>query len=55
MAKSPPLWPGVVVSRGFSTGQVDWPCAAAHLGYVALWVVAGTAIATRRMRGKLYT
>ena len=55
VAKIAPLWHGVVVARGFTTGQVDWPGVAGHLGYVALWVVAGTAIATRRMRGKLYT
>lgn len=55
VAKIAPLWHGVVVARGFTTEQVDWPGVAGHLGYVALWVVAGTAIATRRMRGKLYT
>lgn len=54
IAKIAPLWHGVVVARGFTTGNVDWPGVAGHMGYVALWLVAGLLIATRRLKGKLY-
>ena len=55
IAKIAPLWHGVVVARGFTTGDVDWVGVAGHLGYVSLWVVAGLVLATRRLSGKLYT
>ena len=41
IAKVAPLWHGVVVARGFTTGNVDWLGVAGHLGYVALWIVVG--------------
>ncbi|MGB8861457.1 MAG: ABC transporter permease [Ilumatobacteraceae bacterium] len=55
IARVAPLWHGVVVARGFTTGSVDWPGVGGHLGYVAAWAVAGVAVATQRLRGKLYT
>ncbi|MDO8365046.1 MAG: ABC transporter permease [Actinomycetota bacterium] len=54
VAKVAPLWHGVVVARGFTSGNVDWTGVAGHLSFVALWAVAGTAITIRRLRGKLY-
>lgn len=55
VAKIAPLWHGVVVARGFTTGNVDWAGVAGHLAYVTLWAVVGTIVATRRLSGKLYT
>jgi lipooligosaccharide transport system permease protein len=54
VAKVFPLWHGVVVARGFTTGNVDWPGVAGHMVYVATWVAIGLFFATRRLRGKLY-
>jgi lipooligosaccharide transport system permease protein len=54
IAKFFPLWHGVVVARGFTTGAVDWPGVGGHLAYVAAWALAGIAITTHRLRGKLY-
>lgn len=54
IAKIAPLWHGVVVARGFTTGDVDWLGVAGHLGYASLWVVVGLVLATRRLSGKLY-
>ncbi len=54
IAKGFPLWHGVTVARGFTTGNVDWLGVAGHLSYVALWIVAGLVLATRRLAGKLY-
>ena len=36
------------------TGK-DWLGVAGHLGYVSLWGVLGAVVATRRLRGRLYT
>jgi lipooligosaccharide transport system permease protein len=55
IAKVAPLWHGVVVARGFTSGTTDWPGVAGHLGYVALWGIVGGVVATRRLRGRLYT
>ncbi len=54
MAKAAPLWHGVVVARGFTTGHVDWRGVAGHMAYVLAWGVAGVFVATRRLRRKLY-
>ena len=54
IAKTLPLWHGVVVARGFTTGDVDWPGVAGHLGYVSVWVVIGLVLSSRRLAGKLY-
>ena len=54
LAKVWPLWHGVTVARSFTTGTVEWLGVFGHIGYVALWAAAGTALAIRRMRGKLY-
>jgi hypothetical protein len=54
MAKIPPLWHGVVVARGFTTGHVAWWATLGHLTYVSIWIAAGAIVATRRLRRKLY-
>ena len=54
LAKFPPLWHGVVVARGFTTGDIDWLATLGHLAYVCMWIVVGTAVSVRRMRRKLY-
>ncbi len=54
IAKIAPLWHGVVVARDFTTSNVNWPGVAGHLGYVALWIMVGLVVATRRLAGKLY-
>lgn len=54
LARIPPLWHGVVVARGFTTGDVDWPATVGHLAYIGLWIAAGTFVAVRRMNRKLY-
>jgi len=54
IAKIFPLWHGVVVARGFTSGSVDWRGVAGHLGYAALWALAGVLVTTRRLRRKLY-
>jgi hypothetical protein len=45
----------VVVARGFCSGHYDWAGTAGHLGYVALWGAAGTALSVVRLRRKLYS
>ncbi len=54
VAKAFPLWHGVVVSRSLTTGSFDAPTAAGHVAYAALWAAAGTAVAVRNLRKKLY-
>lgn len=54
LAKVPPLWHGVVVARGFTTGRVQWWATLGHLAYVSVWILAGAVVATRRLRRKLY-
>ena len=52
-----PLWHGVVVARAFTTDAGDEPGVLAivgHLPYVTLWAVAGTVVAIRRLRARLY-
>lgn len=55
LARVAPLWHGIVVARMFTQGDVDWLEVAGHLAYISLFVVVGTVVAVRRMRGKLYT
>ena len=55
VAKFFPLWHGVVVARDFSLGTVAWSGVAGHLAYICVWIVAGTLVATRRLRTRLYT
>ena len=54
IAKVFPLWHGVVVARGFTTGNVDWRGVGGHLGYAVLWALVGVLVTTRRLRRKLY-
>jgi lipooligosaccharide transport system permease protein len=54
IAKIAPLWHGVTVARSFTTGTVYWPGVLGHVAYIWLWIVAGTVVATRRLRRKLY-
>ena len=52
-AKVAPLWHGVVVARGATTGHLEALAAAGHLAYVALWAIVGGVIATRRLTARL--
>lgn len=57
VAKAAPLWHGVTVARAFTTPggpPIDWPAVAGHLGYTLLFTVAGTLVAVRRLRRRLY-
>jgi lipooligosaccharide transport system permease protein len=54
LAKVAPLWHGVVVARAFTSGHVDALATLGHLAYVAAWGAAGSALATRRLRQRLY-
>ena len=53
VARAAPLWHGVVVARGLTTGGVEPLAALGHLSYAALWAVVGAAIAVRRLTGRL--
>ncbi len=53
LARVAPLWHGVVVARGLTTGGVDLLAAAGHLAYVALWAVVGGVVAVRRLSSRL--
>ncbi len=53
-ARVAPLWHGVVVARGFTSGRVDALATIGHLAYLAVWGVAGAVVATRRLRQRLY-
>ena len=54
-AKVFPLWHGVVVARGFTTGSSTWGAVAGHVAYICLWIVAGIVASTRRLNRKLYS
>ena len=56
-ARAFPLWHGVVVARGFTTGTTgttELAAAAGHLAYILLWAVVGTAISISRLSKRLY-
>jgi lipooligosaccharide transport system permease protein len=53
-ARFAPLWHGVVVARGFTTAHIDWAGTAGHLGYIVLWIVAGSTVAVLSLRKQLY-
>jgi len=44
-----PLWHGVELIRGFTTGELDW-WMLLHLGYFAAMVAVGIVFTTRRLR-----
>lgn len=54
LARAFPLWHGVAVSRTMVSGQ--WPGwdELAHIGFIGLWIAAGTAAAISRLRSRLY-
>jgi lipooligosaccharide transport system permease protein len=48
-----PLWHGVVVARGLTTGGLAWGEALGHLAYAVVWVVVGCVVSTRRLAVRL--
>ena len=52
-AYATPLWHGVTLARDLALGTVDAGAALLHTGYLALWVAAGTWLATRAMQRRL--
>jgi lipooligosaccharide transport system permease protein len=50
-----PLWHGVSLARGLALGTLDGAAALIHVGYLALWVVAGVVLALRSFRKRLST
>jgi lipooligosaccharide transport system permease protein len=48
-----PLWHSVELCRDFALGTAALVPAAAHVGYLALWIVAGFWIALRKYRSRL--
>lgn len=55
IAYATPLWHGVSLARGLARGHVTLGGAAVHVGYLALWVVVGVALALRFYRRRLGT
>jgi lipooligosaccharide transport system permease protein len=55
LAQVTPLWHGVALSRGLALGTLGPGAALVHVGYLAAWVVAGTALAARTFRRRLVT
>ncbi len=52
-AYATPLWHGVTLARDLALGTVDGGAALLHTGYLALWVAAGTWLATRALQRRL--
>jgi lipooligosaccharide transport system permease protein len=50
-----PLWHGVDLCRSLSLGTATLGRATMHVGYLALWVMAGTLATVARMRRRLVT
>ena len=50
-----PLWHGVDLSRHLALGRASFLGSLAHVGYLALWIATGTAIATITYRRRLVT
>src|SRR5438105_189261 len=50
-----PLWHGVDLSRHLALGRASFLGSLAHVGYLALWIAVGTAIATITYRRRLVT
>jgi lipooligosaccharide transport system permease protein len=55
LAQVTPLWHGVALSRGLALGTLGGGAAVVHVGYLVLWVAAGTALAGRAFRRRLVT
>jgi lipooligosaccharide transport system permease protein len=54
-ARFAPLWHGVVVARSLTSGHAELRGTVGHAAYLALWIVAGCALAVHNLRRKLYT
>ncbi len=48
-----PLWHGVTLARDLALGTVDGGSALLHVGHLALWTAAGTALAARALQRRL--
>jgi lipooligosaccharide transport system permease protein len=48
-----PLWHGVALARGLALGTLDGGAALLHVGYLALWLALGVALAIRSFRKRL--
>jgi lipooligosaccharide transport system permease protein len=48
-----PLWHGIELCRGFTTGNVDWPAAAGHVAVLLALIAAGWAWGVRTFAAKL--
>jgi lipooligosaccharide transport system permease protein len=55
VAYATPLWHGVSLARGLALGTLDAGAGLVHVGYLALWVVAGVALARRTYHRRLVT
>jgi len=50
-----PLWHGVSLARGLALGTLEAGAGLLHVGYLALWILAGVALARRTYRRRLVT
>ena len=50
VARLTPLWHGVELCRGATLSDLTWSGVAVHVGYLALWGVAGLVLASRAYR-----
>ena len=48
-----PLWHGVALCRSLTLGTATFAGSAVHVGYLALWAVAGTLVAQRTFSKRL--
>jgi lipooligosaccharide transport system permease protein len=53
IAYATPLWHGVALSRGLALGTLEGGAALLHVGYLALWVVAGVVLARHTLTRRL--
>jgi lipooligosaccharide transport system permease protein len=53
IAYATPLWHGVALARGLALGTLDGVAALLHVGYLALWIALGVALAVRSLRKRL--
>ncbi len=52
-AYATPLWHGVTLARDLALGTVQPGWALLHVGYLALWITAGTVLAARALQRRL--
>jgi lipooligosaccharide transport system permease protein len=55
VAYATPLWHGVSLARGLALGTLEAGAGLVHVGYLALWMVAGVLLARRTYRRRLVT